>query len=114
MSSEKLVKLIVFVRRKPGLSHEEFFKYWREVHAPIFMSLAVAKRNVVKYVQFQIDSDASAELGKFKFAPIAQFDGYAIFYGKTKEQLFELFTDAEYSRTCPNPYLSNPITCSTP
>lgn len=26
MSSEKLVKLNVFVKRKPGLSHEEFFK----------------------------------------------------------------------------------------
>lgn len=52
------------------------------------MSLAIAKRNVVKYVQFQIDSDASAELGKF--APIAHFDGYAIFYAKTKEQLFEV------------------------
>jgi uncharacterized protein (TIGR02118 family) len=28
-----MVKLICFVRRKPGMSPEEFHRYWREVHA---------------------------------------------------------------------------------
>jgi uncharacterized protein (TIGR02118 family) len=33
-----MVKLICFVRRKPGMDAEEFHRYWREVHGPLVAS----------------------------------------------------------------------------
>ena len=30
-----MIKLVYCIAKKPGLSDEEFFSYWREVHAPI-------------------------------------------------------------------------------
>jgi uncharacterized protein (TIGR02118 family) len=33
-----MVKLICFVRRKPGMDAEEFHRYWREVHGPLIAS----------------------------------------------------------------------------
>ncbi|MEY2472520.1 MAG: hypothetical protein QOK28_1849 [Actinomycetota bacterium] len=30
-----MIKLICFVRRKPGMSADEFHRYWREVHGPL-------------------------------------------------------------------------------
>jgi uncharacterized protein (TIGR02118 family) len=33
-----MVKLICFVRRKPGMGADEFHRYWREVHGPLVAS----------------------------------------------------------------------------
>jgi uncharacterized protein (TIGR02118 family) len=33
-----MVKLICFVRRKPGMDADEFHRYWREVHGPLVAS----------------------------------------------------------------------------
>lgn len=31
----KLIKAVYLLKRKEGLSREEFFRYWREVHGPL-------------------------------------------------------------------------------
>ncbi|MGD0780799.1 MAG: EthD domain-containing protein [Dehalococcoidales bacterium] len=43
-----MIKVIVVVKRKPGISREEFYKYWKEVHGPL-----VAKHipGLRKYIQ---------------------------------------------------------------
>ncbi|KZV83693.1 hypothetical protein EXIGLDRAFT_306369 [Exidia glandulosa HHB12029] len=94
LSGALLVKLSVFVKRKEGLSQEDFFRYWTEHHAPLFMSLEIAKSNVIQYVQFQIEANATADLGKL--ATIAPFDGVGIFYGRSSDDLLAIFTDPEY------------------
>ena len=33
-----MVKLICFVRRKPGMDAEDFHRYWREQHGPLVAS----------------------------------------------------------------------------
>lgn len=30
-----MIKLVYCIAKKPGLSDDEFFRYWRDVHAPI-------------------------------------------------------------------------------
>jgi uncharacterized protein (TIGR02118 family) len=30
-----MIKLICFIRRKPGMSADEFHAYWRDVHGPL-------------------------------------------------------------------------------
>ena len=45
------VRLAVLMAPKPGLSFEEFDRYWLDVHAKVFSSIAIAKRNLLKYEQ---------------------------------------------------------------
>lgn len=39
------------MRRKPSLTLEEFIKYHREIHAPLFSSLPAVRQHVRRYVQ---------------------------------------------------------------
>jgi uncharacterized protein (TIGR02118 family) len=45
-----MVKLICFVRRKPGMDAGEFHRYWREVHGPLIASTKSGK-HVLRYEQ---------------------------------------------------------------
>ncbi len=46
-----MIKFTILLRRKPGMSHDEFVSYHREHHAPLFSSLPEVKRHVRHYVQ---------------------------------------------------------------
>ena len=46
-----MVKFSIFLRKLPGMSHEEFVQYHKTNHAKLFTSLDVVKQYVVKYVQ---------------------------------------------------------------
>lgn len=48
------VRLVVLMAPKPGLSFEEFDRYWLDVHAKVFSSIAIAKRNLLKYEQVSV------------------------------------------------------------
>lgn len=43
------VRMLLLLKRKVGMSHEEFVQYWVEEHAPLFASLQIVQRNVLKY-----------------------------------------------------------------
>ena len=46
-----MIKLVGMLRRKPGMSPQEFHSYWRNVHAPLVMGVQGFARHVRKYVQ---------------------------------------------------------------
>ena len=46
-----MIKMTILLRRKPGMSHDEFVAYHRNQHAPLCRSLAEVKQNVRRYVQ---------------------------------------------------------------
>lgn len=37
--------------KKTGMTDEEFFTYWRDVHGPLFAGLEIVKKNLIKYEQ---------------------------------------------------------------
>jgi uncharacterized protein (TIGR02118 family) len=43
----RTIKRISLVQRKPGMSKEEFFRYWKDVHGPIALKLP----GLLRYVQ---------------------------------------------------------------
>jgi len=54
-----MVKGIVLLWRKPGISHEEFRKHYEESHAPLALSLFPIRkyvRNYVKNTVFHVDT----------------------------------------------------------
>jgi len=46
-----MVKLVGCLRRKAGMSAEEFHRYWKNVHGPLVRSVPEFFRYVRKYVQ---------------------------------------------------------------
>ncbi len=46
-----MIKLIGLIRRKSGISREEFLRHWKDEHGPLVMSIPELARHVRKYVQ---------------------------------------------------------------
>lgn len=44
-----MVKVILLLHRRPGMSQEQFRRYWREVHAPLLLRLPGLRRLVLNY-----------------------------------------------------------------
>ncbi|XXG96009.1 hypothetical protein Hte_002286 [Hypoxylon texense] len=90
-----LVKITFFIKKKDGLSDEEFHKHWSENHAEIFLSVPIARQNIVKYSQFH--SDSSVNLAPYGIG-MAGFDGGANMWAYSLEDVFAVFKDEEYLR----------------
>jgi hypothetical protein len=45
-----MIRLTYLLRRQPGMTREDFQKYWREIHGPLVASFAVSL-NILRYVQ---------------------------------------------------------------
>jgi uncharacterized protein (TIGR02118 family) len=46
-----MIKVIGLLRRKPGISREEFLRYWKDHHGALAMRVPEFARHVRKYVQ---------------------------------------------------------------
>lgn len=57
-----MIKLVAFVKRKPGLSAEEFYEHWFNVHGPLIVGTPELSRHIVRYEQLK-RSDAAPWMG---------------------------------------------------
>lgn len=81
-----MLKLVFCLRRLPGLSREEFQRYWREVHGPLVRRHAEALR-VSRYVQVHTrGSDLQEALRAGRGGPEA-YDGVAELWWPDAETL---------------------------
>jgi uncharacterized protein (TIGR02118 family) len=58
-----MIKIITLLRRKDGMTHEEFVRHWEEVHAPMLREIPEIRR----YVQSHIVSERPS--------PVATIEG---------------------------------------
>jgi uncharacterized protein (TIGR02118 family) len=66
-----MLKLDILIVRRPDTTHDQFLEYWRDRHAPFFVSQPIVKKTVRQYVQSQTVADTPAGI------PTAPFDGIA-------------------------------------
>lgn len=92
------VRIIGSVKRKEGVSKEEFENFWINEHPKLFNSLEVVKRNVLKYEQAHANEVVSQALTESGLT-VAPFDAMSIFEAPTFEALMEVFTSEEYKKT---------------
>jgi len=85
-----MVKLIACARRKPGMTHEEFDRYWRDNHGPLVRSVPEFIRYVRRYVQCHIVS-GSGPLGTG-----SDFDGVAELWFDSLDDLNKAFSEPRY------------------
>jgi uncharacterized protein (TIGR02118 family) len=86
-----MIKLSVFLTRRADLTHEEFSRYWLNVHAPFLEKLPEVQQYVRRYVQ----QDATASLPQG--LPIASFDGVAELWFDDLDGIIAAMGSANYA-----------------
>ena len=87
-----MIKLLVLVKRKQGMSFEEFDRYWNETHASVVLGVPEFKRHIRKYVQSHV-----MQGGRLSFpSGISSFDGAAELYFDDVDSLNRAFNEPRY------------------
>ncbi len=88
-----MVKFVGMLKRKPGMSAEEFHHYWRNVHAPFVMDVHEFARYVRKYVQSHAIGEQVTVAGA---GGAPAFDGLAELWFDNPDDLRKAFTEPRY------------------
>jgi uncharacterized protein (TIGR02118 family) len=84
-----MVKVIVAIKRKQGLSQKDFHEHWRTQHASLVKACPASKRYLRKYVQCHtLDEEYSA--GE------PAFDGTAELWFESVADKERFFSDPDY------------------
>ncbi|TDL15531.1 hypothetical protein BD410DRAFT_756379 [Rickenella mellea] len=89
------IRVVALIKKKEGMTHEEFSDYWGKNHSKIFTSLKAVKQNLIKYNQFHVLPKLQDEFASLGMS-LAPYDGAAEFWCEKKEDIFALFSDEEY------------------
>ncbi|KAH9855141.1 hypothetical protein C2E23DRAFT_866797 [Lenzites betulinus] len=95
----KTVRIVGWLCKKPGMSMEDFFAYWRDVHGPMFSNLEIVKKNITKYEQHHYTNAFDAGLSVHGYCPPGDRIGIAVFEARCYEDIFEVFASEEYKST---------------
>lgn len=85
-----MIKFTILLKRKSSLTHEKFVEHHRSVHAALFMSVAVVKETVRRYVQ---QHGIAVDLPGM---PKTHFDGITELWFDDVDSLGRCFSDPEY------------------
>ncbi len=92
-----MVRLIYCLRRKEGMSLQEFQRYWREVHGPLVEKHAQALR-IRRYVQVHtLDTPLNEALGRQRGCQVEPYDGVAELWWDSLEE-FQAAAQTEEGR----------------
>lgn len=87
-----MIKLVFTLRRREGMTREEFQRYWREQHAPLVKRHADALR-IRRYVQVHArDTDIDGALADARASEPRFYDGVAELWWDSLEELVAAFS----------------------
>ncbi|MCL4414642.1 MAG: EthD domain-containing protein [Actinobacteria bacterium] len=84
-----MVRLVCFLKRKPGMSTEEFHSYWRDHHGPLVMSTRSGSY-VRRYVQFHRSHSGVPDQQE------AEYDGVTEQWFDSIESYFKSISESDY------------------
>lgn len=85
-----MIKFTILLRRRSGMSHDDFVAYHRDTHASLFMSVKAVKDNVRRYVQqHTVEVDLPG-------MPGPTFDGVTELWFDDVASIGAVFGDSEY------------------
>lgn len=87
-----MVRMVAALRRKAGMTPEEFRKHWREKHGPLIQGLPNFTRHIRKYVQMHpIDRQMPADA-----TGVVPYDGFAEMVFDSFEEMGAAFAEKSY------------------
>ncbi|MCF4166544.1 EthD domain-containing protein [Zavarzinia compransoris] len=101
-----MIKLMVCMRRQPGMSRERFQHYWREVHGPMAVERAKAL-GISRYIQnVTVHEEISAALAATRGTPVA-YDGIDSLYWDSIEDMLNHLGSPEGGRAASELFLDH-------
>ncbi len=85
-----MIKFTILLKRKASLTHDQFVRHHKDVHAGLFMSVRVVKETVRRYVQ---EHTLPVDLPGM---PPAKYDGITELWFDDIDALGRCFSDLEY------------------
>ncbi|MEZ5656640.1 MAG: EthD domain-containing protein [Sphingobium sp.] len=85
-----MIIMMGFYHRKPGMSFEEFRRYWGEVYGPLYNKYPDVKRHIRRYVQHPLIDPAGIP-GQSK-----PFDGIAEAWFESAEDIGKMVAEPDY------------------
>ena len=68
--SRERVRMMTLICKKPGMTYDEFYSYWRDTHSHILSSIPIVKTNLLSYQQVLFPDHCSGFLWlKSSFCP---------------------------------------------
>ncbi|ROT35842.1 hypothetical protein SODALDRAFT_381128 [Sodiomyces alkalinus F11] len=94
---------ISFLKRKPGLTQEQFYHHWEKVHGPLVKPW-MEKHGFISYTQIHATAalnEGVAPIGPESSgpSPLADYDGCAVFEVPSMEVFANAFKDDYYLNT---------------
>ena len=83
-----MIRLTCLLRRKPGMSSDEFHAYWRDVHGPLIASTK-SGAHVLRYEQHH-SVDANENARGYDGVTIQWFESADAFFASLKEDDYAL------------------------
>ena len=74
--TDEHVRLFAFVKRREGLSREEFLQYWRESHGPLIRDTPGLGDKVLRYEQFAARPDDGSPWDGVAMQEFASWDDF--------------------------------------
>ena len=87
-----MIKLICFLRRKPGMSEADFHKHWREVHGPLVKSTKSGQYAIAYEQNHRVDAAVLAQMGA------ADYDGVTIQWYRSVEDFVASSREPDYAQ----------------
>ena len=92
-----MVAIVLTIKRKQGMTFDEYDSYWRNHHAPLITSIPEFMRHCRKYSQFHILAPSGdGSLREFETAPGKELDGVTILWFDSQEDLRKAFNEPRY------------------
>lgn len=85
-----MVKLVAFLKRKPGMTPEQFYDHWENHHGPLIANTPELARHIVRYEQHRRTAHA-------EWMGTAGFDGITIQWMASAEALEAFIAEPKYA-----------------
>lgn len=85
-----MIKLVAFVKRKPGMTSAEFYEHWEQRHGPLIAATPGLARCIVRYEQHRRTTDAD-------WMGTEGYDGVTIQWMRSAQAFRDFLSDPAYA-----------------
>jgi uncharacterized protein (TIGR02118 family) len=86
-----MVRLLCFLKRKPGMSAEDFYRHWKETHGPLIAGRPNLARHIVRYEQHR------RLTGDDPLSGTEGFDGVAVQWFESMDEFRAFIAEPDYA-----------------